>query len=387
MNKINTILLFTLLTSSYASHYSVANITASKPIDLVTTCLEKLVSISENNIVVIISNKNRRNLLPINNFTKISIFSDEMQILKQIESTPNLFTLSYVTLAELNSTLSEIEGVHYYWTHTLSTFVIIANKRQHLDKICKLLWKHHFTKHIILLQESLKVKMYTIDFQNCQCGNKIKPTKINEYDGKFFERKLTKIDPNLKKSFKNCSMTFGGFPVPPYVLKTDSSESGIAVDLLKTFESSSGIIIYYNIASKYFEQASTQNLDVVLKDMNAGQVDLFIGLETRYREQKLTFTPFAYSHMFIMVPEPKIVPTWTLVRNIYDLEVIIMLAVLVMLSSLYTTFWIVLKEDRRNKFYLFINSVISHCGTILAVPMTYHSKHWNIRFVLGKIIL
>ncbi|CAG9838462.1 unnamed protein product [Diabrotica balteata] len=284
--------------------------------DHLSYCLKRIARDVDYHMHIFIKSTNvTLSLVPT--FSKIAIESNNLNVLDTFSSTPNLFTITYGSLVELNDTLFDLSAKTVFRT-ILSHFIVLTTKHEELLQISKLLWKYRFYKSLILLQNDVIVELYVIDYKNSNCGKIIKYKKINSCKNKKFKRKVKPIKPNVKKSFSQCSLTVGVSFTPPMILNISDSYPGIVTELLRVISASSSFNFQFNQDDCYLDQLREFRFDAMYEHFDIGKIDLaftlnlhlthkvffcvhnvgfymfFCLLELTYRQAKMTsFSPLA----------------------------------------------------------------------------------------------
>ncbi|KAI2474348.1 Ionotropic receptor 169, partial [Diabrotica virgifera virgifera] len=234
-------------------------------------CLERIVHDSYYHTHIFITSTNDTlHFTPT--FSKIGIERNNLNLLDAFGSTPNLFTITYGSVVELNETLFDISARTVFKT-ILSHFVVITTQHEELLQISELLWKYRFYKNLILLQNDLIVELYVIDYKNSNCRKIVKYKKINSCENKKFKRKLKPIKPNVKKSFIRCSLTVGVSFTPPMILNISDAYPGIVTELLRVISASSGFNFQFNQDDCYLDQLREFRFDAMYEHFDAGIID------------------------------------------------------------------------------------------------------------------
>ncbi|CAG9838461.1 unnamed protein product [Diabrotica balteata] len=350
--------------------------------DIFTECLPQVVEDCTYHTHILIINGNfTENFMP--RFSKISLDSNNLNLLHSFNSAPNLFTISYSSLDELNTTLLDIFTERKV-TRVLSHFIILTADPLDLFQISQLLWKYNFYKSLILLKNGSIVELYVIDYTNSNCGKIITYKKINECKDNRYKHKLKSIKPDMKQSFNQCSLMVGVSYSTPLINYVNDSLPGIIPELLTIVSTSSGYRFDFYQDDCYLDEVKEYRIDSLLKDSDSGKIDmLFISNYVSY--QKFFFVPAIYDPAIILVPKPKQLPYWKNNVLAYQLPVWCCIYAMIPLLSIIVLGYakLIQTEDTRYFGSSFINNILMVLGLSLNMPARYIPVTWNLRILLG----
>ncbi|KAI2474355.1 Ionotropic receptor 170, partial [Diabrotica virgifera virgifera] len=240
--------------------------------DSLTGCLQLLVEDSNYAAHFLITSENLTvNFIP--RFSKVNLESSNLYLLHSFVGAPNLFTITYNSLDELNTTFLDI-FTRRKVSRIMSNFVILTENSTDLLQISQLLWNYSFYKSVILFHNDSAAELYVIDYKNTNCGKIIKYKKINECkDGKY-KRRLKPIKPDMKNSFNQCSLTVGNSYLSPMGLYANDSLPGIVAELLEVVSISSGYQFNIYLNDCYINELREFRFNTLFEDFTSGKIDM-----------------------------------------------------------------------------------------------------------------
>ncbi|CAG9838463.1 unnamed protein product [Diabrotica balteata] len=299
--------------------------------DLLTDCLQPLVDDYNYHTHIFIKSKNfTRNLIP--KFLKANVGCNNLYLLNLFPYTPNLFTITYDSIDELNNTFLAIDTAKPHFNLLLSDFIVVTTNPEELLQITHLLWEYRFYRSLILLQNDSIGELYVIDYINSNCGKIIGYKKINECKNKKYKYKLKPIKPNMRKNFEQCSMTVGLSYQTPLVIYVNDSFPGMVPELLRAVSTASGFKFEYYQDDCYLEEFRLYTFDSLFEHFDTGKIDLSLFPHFLF-SPKLVFVPAIYDQINMIIPKPKKISYWKYNFLVYQLPVwCIIFAIIPLLS-------------------------------------------------------